>query len=241
MFTGIIQAVGKVVGAGQAPRRHPSGGLAHRLEIDLAGLGAHTARNADQPHEGRAGRAALPAGASVAVNGVCLTLAEPAGSRGVFDVVPETWRRTTLAGLRVGDAVNLEASVRVGDPLDGHFVQGHVEGVGTVERVDRNGGEWKLWVRTDAELLPAIVTKGSIAIDGVSLTVADLAGERFSVALVPTTLERTVLGERRAGDAVNIETDILARLVLARLEPLTRGRGGPGLTLETLRAGGYAS
>jgi riboflavin synthase len=203
MFAGIITHVGSVVGVEGTPRQHGGGTLADRLRIDLGPL-------AD----------GLTLGASVAVNGACLTLTERAGTIGEFDVVPETWGRTTLRLLRVGDRVNLECSLRVGDPVDGHFVQGHVEGVGAVERVERGQGEWKLWMQTAAELMPAITPKGSIAIDGTSLTVVDVEADRFSVALVPTTLERTVLGRRRPGDRVNIETDILARIVLRRLATL---------------------
>lgn len=227
MFTGIIAAVGHVVAVDATPRRHGDGGHAYRLELELGAL-------AD----------GLPTGASVAVNGACLTVATVRGTRGVFDVVPETWQRTTLSRLRTRDPVNLERSLRVGDPIDGHFVQGHVEAVGSVDRLERGQGEWKLWVAVDAALMPAIVPKGSIALDGTSLTVIDVAAQRFSVALVPTTLDRTVLGQRRPGDAVNVETDILARLVARRLAELTGGQpiaeaGSAGLSWDKLRASGF--
>ncbi len=224
MFTGIIEAVGTVVGAADAARGHAAT-AAHRLRIDLGALA-----------EG------LTPGASVAVNGVCLTLTAGAGAVGDFDVVPETWGRTTLSALRTGEQVNLERSLRVGDRLDGHFVQGHVDGVGRVDRIDRERGECKLWVRTDAGLLQFIVPKGSVALDGVSLTVVDVADERFSVALVPATLARTTLGRRRPGDSLNIETDILARVLVNRLDALAAGgAAAAGVTLEKLRAGGFAS
>jgi riboflavin synthase len=138
--------------------------------------------------------------------------------------------------------VNLERSLRVGDPLDGHFVQGHVEGVGVVERVERGAGEWKLWVRVDAALIAPLVPKGSVAVDGTSLTLVDVATETFSVALVPTTRERTVLGRRGPGDRVNIETDILARLVLHRLRGVVArpdASTGHGVDWDTLREAGY--
>jgi riboflavin synthase len=225
MFAGIIAAVGSVAGVEATPRRRAGGALAHRLEVDLGPLA-----------EG------LALGASVAVNGACLTLAELRDAVAGFDVVPETWRRTTLRELRVNERVNLERSLRVGDPVDGHFVQGHVEGVGTIERIERGQGEWKLWVEAEPGLLPTITPRGSIAVDGTSLTIVDVADRRFSVVLVPTTLERTVLGRRRAGDHVNIETDLLARLVLRRLAALT-GTDATGdaaaLSLEKLRAGGF--
>lgn len=227
MFAGIVEAVGRVVRVGPSPRAAAVAAPARRLDVEAPGLLAE-----------------LALGASVAVNGVCLTLTERGPGGGSFEVVPETWHNTNLRGLRAGDAVNLERSLRLGDRIDGHFVQGHVDGVGTVERVERAGGEWKLWVTAAEQLLPAIVPKGSVALDGVSLTVVDVAQTRFSVVLIPTTLERTVLGRRPAGALVNIETDILARLVLSRLAALglgaADGPGRPGLTLERLRADGFA-
>ena len=166
MFAGIIEALGTVSGLETAPRRHADGAEAFRLNVDLGRLAN-----------------GLRLGASVAVNGACLTLAEQHGTVGGFDVVPETWRRTTLSRLRVHDPVNLERSLRVGDPVDGHFVQGHVEGIGVVEQVEHTQGEWLLWVQTDAALMPAIIPKGSIALDGTSLTIVGVAECRFSVVL----------------------------------------------------------
>jgi riboflavin synthase alpha subunit len=228
MFAGIVAAVGTVVGVAAAARRHGAGGPAHRLEVELGPL-------AD----------GLRLGASLAVNGACLTLAEQRGNVGGFDVVPETWQRTTLHALRAGDPVNLERSLRVGDPIDGHFVQGHIEAVGRVERIDRTGGEWKLWAQTDAALMPCIVPKGSIALDGVSLTLVDVTTDRFSVALIPTTLARTVLGRRDAGALLNVETDILARLVLQHLRSYSatpaQAGGTAGLTWDRLREAGFTS
>jgi riboflavin synthase len=185
----------------------------------------------------------VPLGASVAVNGVCLTLAEQNGPIGGFDVIPETWRLTNLSQLSQGDWVNLERSLRVGDRIDGHFVQGHVDGVGTVERIER-GGEWRVLLRADEALARFIVRKGSIALDGVSLTVVDAAGGQFSVALIPTTLERTTLGALRVGGRVNIETDILARMIVARVDALLSGAASEqrrGVTKELLRQSGFAS
>ena len=184
----------------------------------------------------------LELGASVAINGVCLTLAERRGSVGGFDVVPETWRVTSLSSLQTGDPVNVERSLCVGDRLDGHFVQGHVDGVGRVERIERDRGEYKLWVSAEADLMRYIVRKGSVALDGTSLTVVDAAENRFSVVLIPTTLERTVLGSRRPGSAVNIETDILARVIISRLEAVGDGfkaAAAGGLTWQQLQEGGF--
>jgi riboflavin synthase len=224
MFTGVVQALGTVVGVEPAPRPHGPGGLAHRFDLDLGALAA-----------------GLQLGASVAVNGVCLTLAERRGTVGVFHVVPETWQRSTLGSLRRGDAVHLENTLRVGDALDGHFVQGHVDGTGHLERIERRAGEWKLWIQAPVELVRYIVPKGSIAIDGTSLTIVDATGELFSVALIPTTLERTTFARRQPGDRVNLETDILARLIVARLDALAAdGSTGGRLTWEQLQAGGFA-
>lgn len=143
-------------------------------------------------------------GDSVAVNGVCLTVVDAPDGRLAFDVVQETLDRSKP----FADEVNLEAALRAGEPLGGHYVQGHVDGVGTVRSV----GD-PVWVDAPAELLPYIVEKGSIAVDGVSLTVAALDERGFAVALVPHTLEVTTLGKTRAGDRVNLEVDILAKYV----------------------------
>lgn len=225
MFAGIIESVGKVV-AVRRSATDAQGAGAWCLEVDLGDLLADV-----QP------------GASVAINGVCLTLVERRGPVGGFDVVPETWRLANLRFLQTGDLVNAERSLRVGDRLDGHFVQGHVDGVGTVERVQRDRGEYRVWVAAGPDLMPYIVRKGSIALDGVSLTVVDVEDSRFSVVLIPTTLEKTVLRRRQPGDRVNIETDILARLIVSRLEALGEGgmrRERGGLSWERLRESGFA-
>lgn len=202
MFSGIVEGLAPVVTLGGRPVEDWSSGpgdgtAAQRLRVRLDGLGD-----------------GLTPGASVAINGVCLTLVGQRDGVADFDVVPETLQRTNLRDLRRGDLVNVERPRRIGDRLDGHFVQGHVEGVGVVERIDRPEGEYRLWVRAPAELMPCILPKGSIALDGVSLTVVDVTDPLFSVALIPTTLERTTLGRRGVGERVNIETDILARIVI---------------------------
>ena len=153
----------------------------------------------------------LNIGSSVSVSGVCLTIVRLAKTSMAFDVVEETRRVTTLGFLKKGDRVNLEQSMKANDRFDGHIVQGHVEGVGVVAATGE-GSELVLCVPTS--LLPGIVTKGSIAIDGVSLTVASVAGDRVTVALIPQTLKSTTLGSFKTGDRVNIETDILGRYVL---------------------------
>jgi riboflavin synthase alpha subunit len=142
-------------------------------------------------------------GDSVAVDGVCLTVVEAHDGRLGFDVVPETLRRVKP----FGNEVNLEPALRAGEPLGGHYVQGHVDGIGTVRSAD------PLWIDAEPELLRYVVEKGSITVEGVSLTVVVLDNRGFAVALVPHTLEVTTLGRLAAGDRVNVETDVLAKYV----------------------------
>ena len=215
MFTGIIQHLGTV----EQLRRNPGGA---RLFIAAGELAA-----------------GLSQGASVCVNGVCLTVVRTHPPGIEFDVIAESLRRSTLGLLNAGDSVNLEPSLRVSDTLDGHFVQGHVDGTAKLIRSRRvgTGGEDVLWFEPESEIHKYLIPKGSVAIDGVSLTIADLTDAAFSVALIPTTLELTTLGARRVGDRVNIETDILARTVIHHLESM---RSTGRLTVETLEAHGFA-
>jgi riboflavin synthase len=160
-------------------------------------------------------RAALSAeladGDSVAVNGVCLTARDSSRDGFSADVMGETLRRSSLGPLIAGDEVNLELPLRAGDRLGGHVVQGHVDGVGTVESAEDDGFARLVRVAAPGELLRYVVEKGSVCLDGVSLTVADVDGGGFSVALIPETLERTTLGALSSGDSVNIEADVLAK------------------------------
>lgn len=195
MFTGLVQAKGRV------------------SAIEPAATGARLVIEA--------GWDQTPSpGDSVCVSGCCLTLAEPAdrtdaGVAMAFDVVHESLAKTTLGDLGVGSAVNLETSCTPTTLLGGHIVQGHVEGVGEFERV-QTGDDWRIFVKPPAELMPFITPKGSITIDGVSLTVAevDVDSGTFGVALIPTTLEATTLGAAAKGGRCNLETDILARTVI---------------------------
>lgn len=163
-------------------------------------------------------------GESVAVNGVCLTAVDPAGERMGADVMAETLHRSALADLRPGDRVNLERPVTPTTLLGGHVVQGHVDGVGTI--VDRRPGDGWEWVRiaTPAGLDRYVVEKGSVAVDGVSLTVTTVDADGFEVSLIPETLRRTTLGLRGVGDRVNLEVDVLAKYV----EKLLDARAGTG-------------
>jgi riboflavin synthase len=149
-------------------------------------------------------------GSSLAVNGVCLTVVERADDRLTFDLSEETLDRTSFRRLSVGDPVNLERPVTLATRLGGHLVQGHVDGVGTVESLDEEG---TLSVRTPEELLRYLVEKGSVAVDGISLTVSALDGDCFEVALIPHTLAVTTLGRAKPGDPVNLEVDVMAKYV----------------------------
>ena len=152
-------------------------------------------------------------GDSVSVNGVCLTATAIAGGRFSADVMRETLRRSSLAEVAEGAEVNLERPLRAGDRLGGHVVQGHVDGVGTIAEVREDGFSRIVEISAPAETLRYVVEKGSIAVDGISLTVASVTDERFSVALIPETLERTNLGAAAPGQPVNLEVDVLAKYV----------------------------
>lgn len=203
MFTGLIQHQGRV--SCLEPLE-----TALRLTIEVGGM--------DVPAPGD----------SVAVNGCCLTVAsEPTSSDGVvqleFDVVPRTLELTTLGGFEVGRDVNVEPALRVGDQLGGHLVQGHVDGVAVVESIEETGNDVRVWCRVPAELAAFLVERGSITIDGVSLTITSVDRERFCVALIPVTRRDTTLGSLAEGVHVNIECDMIARVVARQLE--ARGLG----------------
>lgn len=156
-------------------------------------------------------------GDSIAINGCCLTVVAIDGADLAFEAGEETLSRTTLGTVKQGDRVNLETSLKLGDELGGHLVAGHVDGVGSVdERID--DAEWsKFWFRVPGDLTRQMASKGSVAVDGVSLTLVDVEQDRFSVALIPHTLKVTTLGFRQVGDRVNIETDLLAKYVERQL------------------------
>ena len=184
MFTGLVADKGTI-------RAIRDG----RLEVETA-LGAH-----------------LADGDSVAVNGVCLTAVEPHVDGFAADVMPETLRRSSLGPLGPGAEVNLELPLRAGDRMGGHVVQGHVDGTGAVSEVRDEGNARLVRIAAAPELLRYVVEKGSIAVDGVSLTVSAIEDEWFEVSLIPETLERTTLGGAAAGTTVNLEVDVLAKYV----------------------------
>lgn len=158
-------------------------------------------------------------GASIANNGCCLTVVEIDGSKLAFDAGPETLKRTNLGKFVPGTRVNLERSLKIGDRLGGHFVTGHVDAVGHLDqRLDDE--DWStFWFKVSSELTRQMASKGSIAVDGVSLTLVDVEAERFSVALIPHTLSVTTLGRLQPGDPVNLETDLLAKYVQQQIKP----------------------
>lgn len=203
MFTGLVRGVGRVRGIAPSPD-----GV--RLTIDPP-----------------AGLAAPQVGASIALDGCCLTLAEAVGEGGAwaFDVVPQTLDVTTLGGLEEGRGVNIEPSLRAGDELGGHMVQGHIDGRGEVTNIETTD-QWRITFRVDPALMPMLVPKGSVCVAGVSLTVASVDAQAcaFDVALIPTTLRETTLGDLRVGHEVNIETDIFARTIVQYLRHYAGGK-----------------
>ena len=160
-------------------------------------------------------------GDSIAVNGCCLTLTKlrraKAGSTLQFDLLKETWERTNLSATAPGASVNLERALAVGDRLGGHFVTGHVDGTGVITRWERSGTDHVLEVSAPKELRPYLVFKGSVAVDGISLTVAGVTKAGFRIWIIPHTLTKTALCERKVGDAVNLEGDLLGKYVLSKM------------------------
>ena len=196
MFSGIIQAVGKVAAL------QPHGGDA-RLVVDAGDFDV----------------AAVALGDSIAVSGVCLTVVEITGSQLAFDVSNETLSRTALEKLGQGSGVNLEKALRLADRLDGHLVAGHVDGVGRVIGIEPDARSQRWTFEVPQELAKYIASKGSVCIDGTSLTVNETDGARFGVNLIPHTIAATTFKDKRVGDTVNIEVDLIARYV----ERLLRG------------------
>ncbi len=173
-------------------------------------------------------------GESIACDGVCLTVTEFNGQSFKVQAAPETLRRTTLGEWIQGTRINLERALRMGDRLGGHWVQGHVDGVGTVVETRAEGGSWVMVFSLPAELAPFFVEKGSVCIDGVSLTLTSVSPQNFGVMLIPETQQRTSLGKKPAGGRVNLEADIIGKYV-------ARMMGGRGvLTLEQLKVAGLA-
>jgi riboflavin synthase len=182
-------------------------------------------------------------GDSIAINGTDLTVTVIEGTTLHFDMVQETARRTNLGALRSGSQVNLERALSASGRYDGHIVQGHIDGTGTITELRRQQEDVRLFVSCAPELARGMVPKGSVTIDGVSLTLVDVGTDFFSVALIPWTLAHTTLGERRVGDVVNLEIDLIGKYVYKYLQQMFGAHStptpAPGLTIEQLRAWGF--
>jgi riboflavin synthase len=217
MFSGIVKGVGRIL------EQHDLGGD-RRWVVGLAGSGV----------------APLAIGGSVAVSGVCLTAVETRPDRFAVDLSRETLDVTTFGKLGVGARVNLEPPLKIGDPLDGHLVTGHVDGVGEVVELAPAARSTTVRIRLPRDLCRYVAQKGSIAVDGVSLTVNAVHGDTFEVNVIPHTQAVTLIGEYRRGTAVNIEVDIIARY-LERLGSVEqRASAAAGASMELLRRHGYA-
>jgi len=218
MFTGLIEKTGKI--------RRVSRGKGLVLEVEST------------PWE-----PPLEDGESVAVDGVCLTVARHDRTRFTADVLEETASRSTLGGKIPGARVNLERALRAGDRFGGHVVQGHVDGTGTLVSKTPRGRDFRLTFRCPRPIAAATVLKGSIAVNGVSLTVSDVSADSFSVDVIPTTLRETDLADLAVGDAVNLESDILGRYALRAAEtaegPVADETDESGLTMEKLAENGF--
>lgn len=215
MFTGLIEDLGTV--------------RELRKGSDSARLSVATAIPMDE----------LELGESIAVNGICLTVTSFGGGSFTADVSPETLSRSNLGALLPGSRVNLERALRLGDRLGGHWVSGHVDAVGTLEQAQRHGNAWRLTFRLPAEVNRYVVEKGSVAIDGISLTVNSVGDETFSVAIIPHTLALTTLKEAKVGARVNIETDILGKYVERLLGRSPRSESRAPVDLEFLAKHGF--
>jgi riboflavin synthase len=197
MFTGIITDIGKIVATRHSAAEGGSG-------VEL------TVQSTFDP-------ATIQLGASIAHSGVCLTVTERTADGWMVHASPETLRLTTIGGWQTGTRVNLERSLRLGDELGGHLVFGHVDGLGTVEAIEPEGEGYRLRFTLPSDLARLVAVKGSITVDGISLTVTEVAERSFAVAIIPHTWSHTTLCDRRPGDQVNLEADMLARYVARQL------------------------
>jgi riboflavin synthase len=218
MFTGIIEHVGCIESLQGA---FDGGSQSARLRVHAGPLAP-----------------SLAVSGSIAVNGCCLTIVEIGGELFAADLSAETLRRTSFAELKPGTRVNLERPLTAGKEFGGHFVQGHVDGIGRIARWEAEGGNWWLGVRLPPELVRYAAMKGSIAIDGISLTVANIAGDVVEAAIIPFTYANTNLQNIHVGDAVNLEADILAKY-LERMLETRRAAVGSALTVERLIEQGF--
>ncbi len=193
MFTGIVEGIGKVKKISKATKNRSS----IQMIVDL----------------GKHGKG-LKTGQSVALNGVCLTVTKLSKTQCTFEMIDETTKKTDLGNLKPGGIVNIERSLKVGDRLEGHFVLGHVDGVGIIKKIQKKPKEVQVWFKVPKNLSKYVVKKGSIAIDGISLTVVEIKNNLASVCIIPYTIDITNFKTKNIGDKVNIETDILGKYIL---------------------------
>ncbi len=189
MFSGIVEGLSEVKSIEKT-------GKGIRIGIDLTGF-----------------TDGLKVGDSISVNGICLTLIDLENGVGYFEVMPETLQKTDLGEIKVGSKVNFERSLRYGDRIGGHFVHGHVDGIGKLIKKERNGEYWKFWIEVPAHLTDMMIEKGSVGLDGVSMTLVDVHDGKFSVCLILHTLKVTTLGLKKEGDTINIEVDQIGKWV----------------------------
>lgn len=215
MFTGIIQNLGVV----KAKREHR--GQA-RLTFQFS----------------RKEKRAVQLGESIAVNGVCLTVSENKPNGFSADLIRETLESTNLGALKIGQKINLERSLLYGDSMGGHFVTGHVDGVAVIQKIEKRGKNFSYYFKAPQSTLPYLAQKGSVALDGISLTIQTLRGNLFSVGLVPHTLKETTLGTKKAGSAVNLEVDLVARY-LRRLDQWVKPMAQKNLNISKLKKQGF--
>jgi riboflavin synthase len=213
MFTGIIQQVCTV-------KALSKGGDSAALTVDLGQLVAQA-----------------KIGDSIAINGTCLTVTKLAGTQAIFDVSSETLTKTTLGKLTPGTKVNIELALRAEDRFGGHFVLGHVDGPATIKKIDKKDDFATFTFTASKDLLDQMIPKGSVAVNGISLTIAELNPDGFNVAVIPQTLKETTLGQAKIAEQVNIEIDIITKTVRRYLQQLSPGK--TGLTLEDLKQQGF--
>ena len=190
MFTGIVEGLGII----KKFEKKTNTRSAAKMKVNLGNLAK-----------------GLKAGHSVAINGVCLTVTKISKSEAEFEMIGETIRKTDLGKLESGDKVNIERSLKIGDRMEGHFVLGHIDGTGKIIKIEKMPKEIKFWLELPTDLTKYVVKKGSIAIDGISLTLVDVIKNKISVCIIPHTMEITNLNSKKIGDKVNIETDILGK------------------------------
>ena len=193
MFTGIIVGTGKVIKIDQKTKNRS----AIQMTVDLGKYAS-----------------GLKIGQSVAINGVCLSATKISRNKCVFEMIDETTKKTDLGNVKAGSTVNVERSLKVGDRLEGHFVLGHIDGVATITKIEKKPKEVKIWFKIPKKLTKYVVKKGSIALDGISLTLVDVKKDIVSVCLIPHTINVTNFKSKKIGDKLNIETDVLGKYIL---------------------------